>query len=508
MNDTEPLEEAPNGTLLRGPRPQGGPQDLVHTATLVTCTLLLAVVFCLGSYGNLIVFLSFFDPAFRKFRTNFDFMVLNLSFCDLFICGVTAPMFAFALFRSARGLPDAFCFAFHATSSGFVIMSLKTVAAIALHRLRMVLGRQPSRPASVPGAALLAALLWASSFTLAALGALRASKAHLCLPLSGLPAAEGAAALSLYAVDFGSCVAVVAVSYILIAQTLRRNARARRRPPAAAAEASRAPPPFAGGPGRRGAEPALYRHQGCPRPAAPAARRPRPPPAPAVNLAAAKDSKAVLTCVVIVLSALLCCVPLGAALARGALSRGGGGGGLRQLELLGFALLFLKSGLNPFIYSRGSAGLRRKVLACLRGGGLGACGCRHRTRLRAVGKGNLETNRNKSSHHETNSAYVLSPKPQKKFVDQACGPSQSRESAASPRASAGRPGGQSSSTAADTRLEPYYGVYGGGPRRGDGAPRGPRCPGPAAPCGARRQRAAGDLLRGPGAAGPIPVPSV
>eukprot|EP00071_Canis_lupus_P046882 XP_022280439.1 LOW QUALITY PROTEIN: probable G-protein coupled receptor 75 [Canis lupus familiaris] len=477
MNDTEPLEEAPNGTLLRGPRPQGGPQDLVHTATLVTCTLLLAVVFCLGSYGNLIVFLSFFDPAFRKFRTNFDFMVLNLSFCDLFICGVTAPMFAFALFRSARGLPDAFCFAFHATSSGFVIMSLKTVAAIALHRLRMVLGRQPSRPASVPGAALLAALLWASSFTLAALGALRASKAHLCLPLSGLPAAEGAAALSLYAVDFGSCVAVVAVSYILIAQTLRRNARARRRPPAAAAEASRAP-------------------------------RPRPPPAPAVNLAAAKDSKAVLTCVVIVLSALLCCVPLGAALARGALSRGGGGGGLRQLELLGFALLFLKSGLNPFIYSRGSAGLRRKVLACLRGGGLGACGCRHRTRLRAVGKGNLETNRNKSSHHETNSAYVLSPKPQKKFVDQACGPSQSRESAASPRASAGRPGGQSSSTAADTRLEPYYGVYGGGPRRGDGAPRGPRCPGPAAPSGARRQRAAGDLLRGPGAAGRIPVPSV
>ncbi|CAK7297638.1 Probable G-protein coupled receptor 75 [Vulpes lagopus] len=498
---TAPLADAPNGTLLRGPRAQGGPQDLVHTATLATCTLLLAVVFCLGSYGNVVVFLSFFDPAFRKFRTNFDVMVLNLSFCDLFICGVTAPMFAFALFRSARGLPDAFCFAFHATSSGFVIMSLKTVAAIALHRLRMVLGRQPSRPASVPGAALLAALLWASSFTLAALGALRASKAHLCLPLSGLPAAEGAAALSLYAVDFSSCVAVVAVSYVLIAQTLRRNARARRRPPAAAA----------GGPGRRGAEPALYRHQGCHPPPAPAARRPCPPPASAVNLAAAKDSKAVLTCVVIVLSALLCCVPLGAALARGALSRGGGGGGgggLRQLELLGFALLFLKSGLNPFIYSRGSAGLRRKVLACLRGGGLGACGCRQRTRLRAVGKGNLETNRNKSSHHETNSAYVLSPKPQKKFVDQACGPSQSRESAVSPRASAGRPGGQSSSTAADTRLEPYYSVYRSSPPRGDGAPRAPRCPGPAGPCGARRQRAAGDLLRGPGAAGPIPVPSV
>lgn len=49
-----------------------------------------------------------------------------------------------------------------------------------------------------------------------------------------------------------------------------------------------------------------------------------------------------------------------------------------------------------------------------------------------------QVNRNKSSHHETNSAYMLSPKPQKKFVDQACGPSHSKESVVSPKMSAGQ----------------------------------------------------------------------
>lgn len=229
MNSTDHLQDASNTTLLHVPRSQGGNstvlqgdlQDLIHTATLVTCTFLLAIIFCLGSYGNFIVFLSFFDPAFRKFRTNFDFMILNLSFCDLFICCVTAPMFTFVLFfSSASGIPDAFCFTFHLTSSGFIIMSLKTVAVIALHRLRMVLGKQPNRTASFPCTLLLTLLLWATSFTLATLATLKTSKSHLCLPMSSLIAREGKAILSLYVVDFTFCVAVVSVSYIMIAQTL------------------------------------------------------------------------------------------------------------------------------------------------------------------------------------------------------------------------------------------------------------------------------------------------
>ncbi|NXL97156.1 GPR75 protein, partial [Tyrannus savana] len=291
-----------------------------------------------------IVLLSFFDPALRKFRTDFDFMILNLSFCDLFLCGVAAPMFAFVLFFGpARGVSGTFCFTFHLTSSGFIIMSLKTVAVIALHRLRVSCGQ-----------------------------------AH-------------------------------------------------------------------------GQGPGHPKHAT------------RLPPASTVNLATAKDSRAVGTCVVIVLSVLVCCMPLGISLVQDVLSSSGGFV-LYQFELCGFTLIFFKSGLNPFIYSRNSAGLRRRVLWCLQYAALVFCCCKHRTRLRAMGKGSLEVNRNKSSHHETNSAYMLSPKPQKKGLDQACAPGHSKDSVLSPRASAGHQHyGQSSSTPMNTRIEPYYSVYNSSP---------------------------------------------
>ncbi|NWQ68146.1 GPR75 protein, partial [Neopipo cinnamomea] len=443
-----------------------GPAELregTHAATLAACASLLALVFCLGSYGNLIVLLSFFDPALRKFRTDFDFMILNLSFCDLFLCGAAAPMFAFVLFFGpARGVPGAFCFTFHLTSSGFIIMSLKTVAAIALHRLRVVLGRQPPRSASAPRTLLLTLGLWAASLTLATLAALRARGSRCCLPVASLAGGRGGLALYLYLTDFICCVAVVAVSYVMIARALRRNARSRQGPPGVAVGTPRP-------------QPALYRTRSCGQahgrgPGQAHGRGPghpklatRLPLASAVNLAPAKDSRAVGTCVVIVLSVLVCCLPLGISLVQDVLSSSGGFV-LYQFELCGFALIFFKSGLNPFIYSRNSAGLRRRVLWCLRCAALVFCCCKHKTRLRAVGKGSLEVNRNKSSHHETNSAYVLSPKPQKKSLDQACAPSHSKDSVLSPRASVGHQHyGQSSSTPMNTRIEPYYSVYNSSP---------------------------------------------
>ncbi|XP_005063154.2 PREDICTED: LOW QUALITY PROTEIN: probable G-protein coupled receptor 75 [Ficedula albicollis] len=453
-----------SGRLPAGPAEQlgangSGPAELregTHAATLAACASLLALVFCLGSYGNLIVLLSFFDPALRKFRTDFDFMILNLSFCDLFICGVAAPMFAFVLFFGpARGVPGAFCFTFHLTSSGFIIMSLKTVAVIALHRLRMVLGKQPHRAASAPCSLLLTLLLWAASFTLATLATLRTrGSSRLCLPMASLPGGQGKLILYLYVTDFICCVAVVSVSYVMIAQALRRNARARQGRPAVAAGTPRAQP-FAG--------PELYRTQSCSKPPHGHAKLAgRLPLASAVNLAAAKDSKAVVTCVVIVLSVLVCCLPLAISLVQDVLS-GSGGFVLYQFELCGFTLIFFKSGLNPFIYSRNSAGLRRRVLWCLQYAALVFFCCKHKTRLRAVGKGSLEVNRNKSSHHETNSAYVLSPKPQKKGLEQ-IGASHSKDSVLSPKASAGQQHyGQSSSTPMNTRVEPYYSVYNSSP---------------------------------------------
>ncbi|NWW53079.1 GPR75 protein, partial [Pedionomus torquatus] len=451
-----------------------------HAATLAACAFLLALVFCLGSYGNLIVLLSFFDPALRKFRTNFDFMILNLSFCDLFICGVAAPMFAFVLFfDSARGVPGAFCFTFHLTSSGFIIMSLKTVAVIALHRLRMVLGKQPHRTASFPCTLLVTLLLWATSFTLATLATLRTHGSHLCLPVSSFTRSEGNIILYLYVSDFICCVAVVSVSYIMIAQTLRRNAQVRKCPPVVAVDTSRPQPfvePLAARASMQSTVPSLYRNQSYSKPQhlqthnyakhlglplATAAGQLQL--VPAVNLSTAKDSRAVVMCVVIVLSVLVCCLPLGISLVQDMLSSSCGFV-LYQFELCGFTLIFFKSGLNPFIYSRNSAGLRRRVLWCLQYVALVFFCCKQKTRLRAMGKGSLEVNRNKSSHHETNSAYMLSPKPQKKFVDQACGPSHSKESVLSPKASAGHQHyAQNSSTPMNTRIEPYYSIYNSSP---------------------------------------------
>ncbi|XP_027639115.2 probable G-protein coupled receptor 75 [Falco peregrinus] len=473
-------EAGPPGSALLplgGNGSAGGPAELregTHAATLAACASLLALVFCLGSYGNLIVLLSFFDPALRKFRTNFDFMILNLSFCDLFICGVAAPMFAFVLFFDpARGVPGTFCFTFHLTSSGFIIMSLKTVAVIALHRLRMVLGKQPHHAASFPCTLLLTLLLWATSFTLATLATLRTRGSRLCLPMSSFTSGEGKVILYLYVTDFICCVAVVSVSYVMIARTLRRNAQARKCPPAVATEAPR-PQSFAGPPATRA--PALYRNQSygkarraqahgyAKRLGQPlAATTSRLQLVSAVNLSTAKDSRAVVTCVIIVLSVLVCCLPLGISLVQDMLSSSGGFV-LYQFELCGFTLIFFKSGLNPFIYSRNSAGLRRRVLWCLQYVALVFLCCKQKTRLRAMGTGSLEVNRNKSSHHETNSAYMLSPKPQKKFVDQGCGPSHSKESVLSPKASVGHQHyAQSSSTPMNTRIEPYYSIYNSSP---------------------------------------------
>ncbi|XP_061546919.1 probable G-protein coupled receptor 75 [Phycodurus eques] len=499
MNGTEmpsELEDVPRQVNINGTQTSHSPPvwAVVHTATLTFCSLLIVFIFCLGSYGNLVVFLSFFDPAFRKFRTNFDFMILNLSFCDLFICCVTAPMFALVLYLDAGGVDGvskSFCFAFHLTSSGFIIMSLETVAVIALHRLRMVLGQQPNRTASFPCTLALTALLWTSSFTVAALLNMRAypRRDGPCLPHFGLGGGRTRLVLYAYLADFAFCVAVVSVSYLMIAQTLRKNAQVRKCPIITVA-ANCTPPPAPLAPTGFevvpcSAEGPLYRNQMYNRlqnvQTHSYANRTKQPVVPGaaqgatccqlvstVNLATTKDSKAVVTCVVIVFSVLLCCLPMGISLAQDVLSPESSFAHY-QFELCGFVLIFLKSGINPFVYSRNSAGLRRRVLCCMHWAALGLLCCQHKTRLHAMGKGSLEVNRNKSSHHETNSAYMLSPKAQRRLVDQACGPSQSRECAASPRA-ARRPRPASTSTPINTRIEPYYSIYNSSPSAGPSTP--------------------------------------
>ncbi|GCC34445.1 probable G-protein coupled receptor 75 [Chiloscyllium punctatum] len=437
-------------------------QTAIHKATLATCTLLLMLVFCLGSYGNVIVFSSFFNPAFRKFRTHFDFMILNLSFCDLFICLIAVPMFGFVMFFDNRSnMSDTFCFAFHLTSTGFVIMSLKTVAVIALHRLRMVLGQRTNHSSSFVCTLLLTVVLWVISFTLATLSAMtKYHSSKICVPLLGLINEDGKAILYTYVVDFTLCLGIVAISYAMIAQTLHKNAQVRRCPVITVVDPKKhdcfVHPDGSG--------PSLYRKQKCNKThhvqthlythnEGKNVTTSNKKLEHTVNLSAVKDSKAVVTCVMILLS-VICCLPLGIALVHDVLSSESSFI-IYQFELCGLTLVFFRSGLNPFIYSRNNSGLRKKVAWCTQFMALLLC-CKQKTRLKAVGDGSLVLNRNKSSHHDTNSAYILSPKSQKKLVDQACGPSNSKDIFTSVEY---QQKAQSASTPINTRMEPYYSIY-------------------------------------------------
>lgn len=439
------------------PPPAPGP---LPVATLAACAALLAPACCLGAYGNCLALGSLLPPGPRpRALARADPLALSLALGDLFLCAVAAPGFALLLLlrplAGAPGPPAGLCAALRLASAGCVLASLHSAAAIALQRLRLVRGPRPGARLGPPGSALLLALLlWAGGLALAAL-ATRApapalARPRLCLPLAG-PAASndddqdhrddpddhghGRAARALYAADLLGCVAVVAVSYALIARALRRNARARRGgvPGAHGCVQAQSPPPGAHG-------------GSCIR-----TRTRTPSPGPAL---AARDSQAVLTCVAIAASALLCCLPLAVALLQGLLAAG-----RSPLEPLGFALVLLKSGLDPFIYARNSAGLRRRLLWALQLLGPGWACRRHKTRVRALGQGGLEANRNKASHHDTNSAYVLSPRAQRKGVDQACGPSQAGEPGmGSPQGTAGHPRRLGSSPV-HTRVEPCYSVY-------------------------------------------------
>ncbi|XP_069787516.1 probable G-protein coupled receptor 75 [Narcine bancroftii] len=415
---------------MRGNEPVGNLQELIRTA----CTLLLFLTFCLGTLGNLIVFFSFFDPALRKLRTNFDFMVLNLSFCDLFICCVTTPMFAFILyFDSNSNVSGAFCFTFHLTSAALIIMSLKSVTIIGLHRLYMVLcERRPNTTVS-RSILLVTISLWSLSFTLGTLATFWTSpeSSRVCVPLFGCTSSDDKVILYLYVADYAFCVGAVLVSYMIIAVALKKNTYGRKSAIITVDPLSPRVLKRAGtNRGQTVTEP-LYQNQNYNKlqhTQAHSYKQGRTPIRPSenklqlgssMNISGTKDSGAVVTCVVVVVSVIVCCLPLGFSFLQD-VTMLQSSFILNQFKLFGFTLILFKSGLNPFIYSRSSAGLRKRILWCRQCVSLGCCCYKHKTWLLAVGQGSLDVNRNKASHYETNSAYMLSPQPQRKLVDQNC----------------------------------------------------------------------------------------
>lgn len=100
-------------------------------------------------------------------------------------------------------------------------------------------GNSPAATASFPCTSF-PLLLWTTSFTLATLATL-APAITSAFPCQSDRRRK--AILSLYVVDFTFCVAVVFVSYVMIAQTLRKNTQVRKCPAVITVDASR-PQPF------------------------------------------------------------------------------------------------------------------------------------------------------------------------------------------------------------------------------------------------------------------------
>lgn len=110
----------------------------VHTATLAVCTVLVIFVVILGAFGNGLVLLSAFQCDRR--RSNVDVLVYNLAGTDFIICSCLSPTFLYLLF-SHRQSTREFCggLLFICTACG--VLSLLTLVAIAIYRESRVRGR-------------------------------------------------------------------------------------------------------------------------------------------------------------------------------------------------------------------------------------------------------------------------------------------------------------------------------------------------------------------------------
>ncbi|XP_078675154.1 putative G-protein coupled receptor 75 [Branchiostoma floridae x Branchiostoma belcheri] len=411
-----------------------GPDDL-HPSTLVASTFLLVAVFLVGTVGNTVIFLSAFQSWGKKLRTGFDLLIFDLTVCDFIACAVVTPAFTVCLFRDpAPSLAKPFCNVFVFFSTTCTFMSLSTLVAIALHRLTMVKS-QAKRPISWRGAVLVLAGLWTISLTSASLVTLYGRSmwdVHSpsgCLPFLGYNDINNVM-VCFTAPVFCISFLIVCVSYGFIADAVRHQANRK----ASVAFSAKGVP----------TDGAVHPVDGAVHPAADEAEHPmdvavhaasrNSSPSPQLNahspradqvqaspansipvpVVLEKESKAMKLCFFMTVSVLCCWGPLVICQFIEYLS--GPTADLFQVKVCGMALLLTNSSLNPYIYPRNSGKLRAKITRFLSS----LYPYQRTTRLEAIGDGDLELNRNKSSHQDR---MGMDDAPEPSRVDRAVGPS-------------------------------------------------------------------------------------
>ncbi|KAL8580753.1 hypothetical protein ACOMHN_018425 [Nucella lapillus] len=320
----------------------------VHTATLAVATVLALFVLVLGSFGNGLVLVS--AVRRRKKRTNFDLLILNLSTADLVLCVVMAPLYLYTLFTDPP-FPKLLCGSLLLGGTGFGLLSLLSIVAIAIHRQARVVGRA-KRSLTTRQTGIVLGVVWVLSgagavgATLHAMLDWRESYTNCqVLIYSHDPLLHRFTLFFLGPLVLVSFIVIV-VAYAIISRAVRAQSRTRARGLSALYRST-----------------PIYRTGLTPKQKAPLVpdnprgdRRKRRPGAGkqcqccSCQAAAERESKAVTMCLVVMVTLVLCWSPLLVSqfleLATGPSIT------LLQVKLCGIALVFLNSALDPYMYAQ------------------------------------------------------------------------------------------------------------------------------------------------------------
>ncbi|KAK3092987.1 hypothetical protein FSP39_009695 [Pinctada imbricata] len=383
----------------------------VHIASLAVCTVLIFFAILLGCIGNGIVLFSAFK--WRKLRTNFDVLVINLTGADFITCTCLTPIFLILLFVDPP-TPKIFCGSILFLGTISAMLSLLTLVAIALHRLARVIGHARGTT-SLTRIGIIIVLIWIVSLVLSIGGTFHMTtdwddSFKNCQPIinSPNPAMQNFVLYFLAPVTIVSF-SIITLSYIIIAWVVQKQVNS--------ASENNSP---------RCSSPRENMYRQC-RDLIGDKRKMCSPTRPCVSCASQnllnKDSKAVTMCLVVILTMGLCWGPL--IMSQFIELATGESIILYQVKLCGIGLVFLNSALDPYIYAQHIGKMKQKytklfkilVKCCVR---------KDRTsRLHSFAQRNANFYRSRSLHYdfESNSVPAKTSTNIKKILDKCVGSS-------------------------------------------------------------------------------------
>ena len=374
----------------------------VHTATLAVSTVLTIFVLFLGCTGNGMVLFTALTS--KRLRNNFDLLVINLAGADFIMCTCLSPIVLFLLF-SDPPFPKVFCgsILFLGTTSG--ILSLLSIACIALHRHLRVVGRI-KRPLNLTQTSSLVGLIWIISLSLATGGTFHVvsqwdnGTINTCQSVvnSNNPRTNNFVLFFIAPVTLVS-IFLIALSYGIIARTVRIQGTYELATPSSQNRTDLSDINCVG-------LTSCNQHNFSP---VSARYTPR-----GVDSVSDKANKAVTMCIVVSVTIILCWGPL--IMSQFIEIFTGESIILYQVKLCGIALVFLNSALDPYIYGQTSGRIKHRYIRLLYNFARCEFSVQRTSRIHASGQRILEACPLRSSHmtQDTNTVNVVCGKEPKK----------------------------------------------------------------------------------------------